>query len=91
MSAPSAVYKYPIPITDRFSIEMPYGHRVLSAQMQNGVPVMWAAGDPTLKMDRRWFYLVGTGNPMQREARLCRFIDTIQDGSLVWHLWESSE
>lgn len=40
------VYKYPLDIQDEVVIMMPKCARVLSVQVQNGRPCLWAAIDP---------------------------------------------
>lgn len=40
----SVIYKYPIRIIDKQTIDMPFGANIISLQMQNGTAVMWLDG-----------------------------------------------
>lgn len=81
------IWKFTLPIIDRPVKEMPAGARVLSAQMQGGELHVWAICDTAAdaKRVRARFAIVGTGNPMPTEQ--VRFIDTVQDGAFVWHVF----
>lgn len=84
------VYKYPLDIHDEVVVMMPKGARVLSVQVQNGSPCLWAAVDPNeLTLEERWFRIAGTGYPIQDDV-VDGFIWTIQmyDGKLVFHVFE---
>ena len=84
------VYKYPLDIQDEVIVMMPKGARVLSVQVQNGRPCLWAAVDPNeMTLEERRFRIAGTGHPIQDDV-VDGFIGTIQmyDGRLVFHLFE---
>lgn len=84
------VYKYPLDIHDEVVVMMPNGARVLSVQVQNGRPYIWAAVDPNeLTLEERWFRIAGTGHPIQDDV-VDGFIGSIQmyDGKLVFHVFE---
>ena len=84
------VYKYPLDIHDEVVVIMPKGAMVLSVQVQNGSPCLWAAVDPNeLTLEERWFRIVGTSYPIQDDV-VGGFIGTIQmyDGKLVFHVFE---
>jgi hypothetical protein len=40
-----AVYKYALALTEQQSLWMPAGAQILSVQMPNGMPMLWAAID----------------------------------------------
>lgn len=69
------------------TIELPLGSRPISVQFQNGVLCLWAEVDDTTT-DKEKFYLeiVGTGHPLTDELK--RHISTVQDESLVFHIFE---
>ena len=90
LSAQRTIFKFQFPIGDVIPIEMPTGAWILSAQMQYGVPSLWAVVDPNAPRIRRIIYLRGTGHPLGRAA-VCPFIGTIQEGPLVWHLFDGGE
>lgn len=83
------VYKYPLDIQDEVVVFMPKGARVLSVQVQNGSPCIWAAVDQNEPLEERWFRIAGTGHPIQDDV-VDGFIGTIQlyDGKLVFHIFE---
>lgn len=83
------IYKYPVPITDRFTIEMPINAKILSFQLQYEIPNIWVAVLPNSSLEERKFNLVGTGNDIYMD-NVKSFIGTIImfTDRLVWHLFE---
>lgn len=85
------IYKYPVSVTDDFMLDMPAGAKVLSVQVQNGEPHLWALVETDGVMhERRTFHLYGTGNPLPRDVGSFVFVGTFQlrGGALVFHLFE---
>lgn len=85
------VWKYELDITDHRTLLVPAGAEFLSAQMQNGKLCVWArvdANQPGSMSFLRHIWIVGTGNPMPGNP--VRHIDTVQDGSFVWHVFEET-
>lgn len=85
------VWKYPFDVTDRFDLEMPHGVQMLSVQVQDGVPCLWAlVDDENTKVTVR-FRVVGTGNPAPDMYIFRTFVGTFQleGGALVFHLFAS--
>lgn len=83
------IYKYPFPIDDKFTINLPVGAVVLAAQMQGQQPCLWAEVDTDRPVLPRAFRLFGTGHPMPSgPADDLRFAATFQMGPFVWHLYE---
>lgn len=83
------IFKYPLELTDRQEVNMPFDAKILTVQVQYGVPCIWAIVDTEIKhFHSRVFDIVGTGNPM----RDCnhKYLGTIQlhDGALVFHVFE---
>jgi len=89
-----SIYKYRIPITDRFSLRLPKDATILSFQTQNGVPVVWAIIDTLEEItEERNFRLLGTGRPIPEDVEL-NYIGTTQQSiepPLVWHLFEEGK
>lgn len=80
------IWKYEIPIQDRFYLQMPEGARVLSVQVQRGIPSLWATVDSSARNTIHDFELRGTGHALGEVGDyLCTF--QMHDGSLVWHLF----
>lgn len=88
------IYKYPLQIEDRQIIEMPRGARILSIQVQNGVPCIWAQVNPKSEKEKRVIYIVGTGHDLEDFIfDSCGYRGTFQlhGGALVFHVFEISE
>lgn len=86
-----SVWKFPLRDDAEAIVRMPRHARVLSVQLQDGLPQVWALVDPQEPVVRRKFWIVGTGwtfNPVG----LGSFVDTIQvDGGLVFHVFDGGE
>lgn len=82
------VYRYPIPLTDSFSLDLPAGAEILSIQAQHGEPQLWALVNPSAPTETRVFRLAGTGEAIRESA--LRFVATFQihGGSRVCHVFE---
>ena len=83
------IYKYPIPITDKFTIEMPLDAKILSLQLQHDMPMIWAAVWENSSLEKRKFSICGTGHDIDMDD-VKSFIGTFQqyNGQFVWHLFE---
>ena len=92
----TTIWKYEIPIEDKFSIDMPKHAKVLSFQCQKGVPTIWCLVASDDKIEKKEFRLYGTGHDLIDKNRdalrniYWDFVGTIQmfDGDLVYHLFE---
>lgn len=84
------IWKYPFPVQDEFELTMRRTARVLSVQMQNGRPAMWASVETDAPDVRRKFFVRGTGH-YTNDIVGCRYLGTIQDGPLVWHVFDSEQ
>lgn len=83
------IYKFPFEVEDVIRIDMPEDAKILSLQMQNGVPCLWAEVQTANPFVTRTFQLFGTGHRVPE--KLGPFVGTFQThgGSLVFHLYES--
>lgn len=81
------IYKYPLKITDVQEIELPVDYQILSAQLQNGVINLWALVDPCVRKYKITILIHGTGHPLASFENK-KFISTVQQGPLVWHIFE---
>jgi len=86
----SVIWKFPMAIQDDVDIAMPVGAEILTFQVQDKTPTIWAAVDPNQPLELRCFLIVGTGHPMTNTyIGLLEYIGTIQgEMGLVWHLFE---
>jgi hypothetical protein len=85
------IWKYPLEVRDSNVIEMPYDAKILCVQTQNNIPCIWAIVNKDAYLENRFFRIVGTGQPFQKEFLVYRnYIGTFQldNGSLVFHLFE---
>jgi len=84
------VWKYPVPLEDRFTLKMPIGAQVLCVQIQREAVRLWALVHPGRSMEEREFYAFGTGHPINVSESSLRYVDTYQmlEGALVLHLFE---
>lgn len=82
------VFKYRLALTDFQSVAMPPG-RILSVQLQRGIPCLWALVDPSTPLVRRSFRIHGSGHEIEGADDL-RYIGTVQltEGALVFHVFE---
>ena len=82
------IYKYPLQIIDEQWVNIPKGAEILTVQIQNGIPCLWAKVDAQEDNERRLIEIIGTGNPISNSDR--KYISTIQleKGKLVFHVFE---
>ena len=87
-NAMSTIYKYPLG-PGRTKLLLPHGAQVLTVQMQQGEPCLWARVDPGNPPERRVFDTFGTGHKMPDDRTLV-YVATFQmdGGALVWHAFE---
>lgn len=82
------IWKWQIEVTDRQTVMMPAGSKLLDVQMQGGECCMWALCDPNAVTEPRHLAIYGTGNPIPDEAG--EYVATFQmrGGALVFHAFE---
>ena len=87
-----AIWKFPVPVADGFTVEMPAGARVLSVQPQGDSVQMWALVDTDAPNVKRAFAIRGTGHNAEGLDD-CRHLGTfkIHGGALVFHMFDLSE
>lgn len=88
------IYRYPLEITDRVTLRLPIGARILSVGPPRGGSGfhldLWALVDPDADGEDRFFCIVGTGNPAP--DFIDRHIGTVATagGALIWHVFEEA-
>lgn len=84
------IFKYETYLTDRFELDMPVGAEILTVQVQNGRPFLWALVSPDSPKVQRSFRLIGTGHPVEDTISKESYIGTYQvgGGRYVFHLFE---
>ncbi len=78
------IYKYEL---KEGSVEMPIGAKILSIQDQNNRSYIWALVGIDAECEFRYFAIVCTGHDFP-EADDFTYINTIQNGPFVWHIFE---
>ena len=86
-SKTEAIWKFTFPIDDEFELLLPKHARVLHADMQDGISVLWAIVDPSQPRMPRRFAIRGTGHDLP-DSRNRLYISTFQAPPFVWHLFE---
>lgn len=84
------IFKYPIDITDKQSFSMPVGAKILTVQVQNGNPFIWAMVDPEAPTEEVTIRVHGTGHPIYDSSNL-EYISTFQSMygvNLVFHVFK---
>lgn len=84
------VWKYDVPVTDNFVLQLPVGARCLHAGTQGGYPRLWVMVDTDADLEDTAFVLVGSGHPIHEAPERLAHIGTFQlhDGALVFHLFQ---
>lgn len=82
------IWKYPIPLLDRFTLGLPTGFALLHVQTQGAMPMLWAQVDTEQPLETVLFALVGTGKPLPHPTEgkfgyVGSF--TLDDSALVFH------
>ena len=82
------IYKYTVEAIREFEVIMPDEAKILTVQVQNDLPQIWALVDPENKPFSYQFRVVGTGHELPDDF-IGRYIGTFQLalGSLVFHLF----
>lgn len=93
------IWKFLVPIDDKFEMYLPEGSQILTIQTQGksmlgmDIPQMWVLADTSRPKVQRKFRLYGTGPEYQIGDGLIerlKYIATFQqaEGRLVWHVFE---
>lgn len=84
------IYKYPIKVTDRQTVSIPGSAKLLTVQVQNGIPCVWAHIRDESDLPReRTLVTYGTGHPAPL-TNMDVYLGTYQleGGALVFHVFE---
>jgi hypothetical protein len=85
------VYKYPLDMSERTTIEMPYDAQIVHVERQGRAYCLWAehgtepGTDKVSVMKKCTFGIFGTGHEIPDSAV---HIGSIQDGPFVFHIYE---
>lgn len=83
------IWKYPIPVTGDFNLDLPAGAEILTVHTQGGYPKIWALVNPDIKTENRKFIIKPTGYSYF-DSKNMQYIGTffLDDELTVWHLFE---
>ena len=86
-----SIWKFEVPVKDKFKISMPKGTQIISFQSQDREAYIWGIVETDVEFVVRTFVIRGTGHIFKGDPGT--YIGTIQmyDGMLVWHLFEIKE
>lgn len=85
------IFKYPLEVTDRQTVHLPYNSKILTVQLQHEKLQLWALVDELENLSVPiTIAIYGTGNPMPNNPG--DYISTFQmhGGSLVFHVFDLS-
>lgn len=85
------IWKFPLDTFPVQYVDMPEGAEILTVQVQNGTPMLWAEVDSKARFRPRLIYVIGTG--MELDSGVSRYIGTFQWedeelGDFVGHVYE---
>lgn len=85
-----SIWKYPLN-AEVNRIKMPMAAEILCVQMQHSKPTLWAMVIPSDDKQIRTIEIIPTGSLFQQENR--KYIGTVQleDGFLIYHVFEKFE
>lgn len=90
MSNLNVIWKFPLRSEDTQVVMMPTRAEILTVQMQDGVPTIWALVDPTANREQVKIIIVGTGRLF--DTRDLHYLGTVQEPiGLVWHIFMEVE
>lgn len=84
------IRKYQFFVDDTVTLALPRGAQILSVAKQRPIPgalELWALVNTDEPKEERRLYVRGTGHNAEAVAS-ARFITTVHEPSLVWHIFE---
>ncbi len=88
------IWKFPLIVTTWQNITMPIGAEILTVQIQNEEPCLWALVNPKAETESRRIGMFGTGTSVSYDMRASRkYISTLQmkNGLFVLHVFEYTD
>lgn len=86
-----AIHKFPLRLVGQQDVPMPVDSNIISVQLQNGVPTIWAevSAEDDTPVSLQRFLIVGTGDCSLGLYKEREHLATLQmqDG-LVWHIYQ---
>lgn len=87
------IHKYPLEITDHQTIQLPSDYRILTVDIQDGKPYLWAAVDLDSSVDEAEIVIHATGDTLTYENCSVLYISTffLKEARLVFHAFHITE
>jgi len=86
----TVIYKYPIALCGKFTLNLPFGAVIIDIQLQDGYPYLWAIVEPAHAPEERILICAWTGFEFNYAYGLLH-IKTLTDiDGLVWHIFEDA-
>lgn len=84
-----SIFKYPVEMSENFTIEAPEGAQFHCVQLQHGQVQVWARVDTEKSLTVYRFGVHGTGHELNEFTESAPYVGTFQlaGGSLVFHLF----
>jgi hypothetical protein len=80
------IFKYTLEVAEEQVINLPFGFKILSIQVQAGKPCIWVLIDDAHDgTEEVYFYTIGTGHSADLMPN--NFVGTYQYGPLVFHVF----
>lgn len=85
---PVVIWKFTLEVEDEQYIDMPPDAIILSVQVLNDIPCIWAAVPYVMTRSNRLIYTYGTGVPIEKNPG--NYIGTYQlrGGAVVYHVFD---
>ncbi len=80
------IWKYRLAVVPVQKIELPIRADIIAAQNQNNELYIWVIVNPSNPQSIKEIHIVGTGFEFDDQKLI--YIDTVQIGNLVWHVFE---
>lgn len=82
----TTIWKFPIRIEDRQTIEMPFGAEIIHAGLDpSGAPCVWANVQTANSPEPVGIFICGTGHPIPGGATT--HVGSFQQASFMWHVF----
>lgn len=87
------IHKLSLNIRDEQEVLLPEDAEILTVQIQNGIPCIWAIVDTKNDLKHRKIVTIGTGHEISNMGRFQKYIGTYQydANNLVFHVFEVTE
>jgi hypothetical protein len=82
------IFKYPVQMTEDFTVRLPAGAKVIHVDVQRGQPQMWVRVDTDQPERHQAFGVFGTGHDMSKHpVAAAPHLGTFMLENLVFHLF----